>query len=198
MRNIDVSIPYELGERLGHAYNVAAGRAEDWFLFLDHDLCLVNPWWYEICVRTIEQYGDKAGLISCYTNRIGNRLQIAPGVDTKSEDLAYHRAFARSLYNRNRGKVLDHTAEKMRYSGFFMLSAVVQAAISIELVPRELLGSWFGIVNLFRGVVNIASPLVGGFLWESLGPETVFYFLAATQIAKLLILASMPSKVTRG
>jgi len=119
---IDVSIPYELGERLGHAYNVAAGRAEDWFLFLDHDLCLVNPWWYEICVRTIEQYGDKAGLISCYTNRIGNRLQIAPGVDTKSEDLAYHRAFARSLYNRNRGKVLDHTAEKMRYSGFFILS----------------------------------------------------------------------------
>jgi len=83
-------------------------------------------------------------------------------------------------------------------SGFFMLSAVVQAAISIELVPRELLGSWSGVISLFRGIVNIASPIIGGFLWESLGPEAVFYFIAATQVVKLLILASIPSKVTRG
>lgn len=120
---IQVSIPYGVGGALGRAYNEAAARAEEWFLFLDHDLYLVNPWWYQIALGAIAQVGERAGWITCYTNRINNPHQVAPGVDTRSDDLAYHRTFARQLYMRNRGHVLDLTETRgQRFSGFFILS----------------------------------------------------------------------------
>jgi len=83
-------------------------------------------------------------------------------------------------------------------NGFIMLAAVTQGAITVGLVPGELLGSWFGMLGLFRGVVNVLSPVLGGLLWEMLGPASVFYFLAASQLVKLPLLASMPSASTGG
>jgi MFS family permease len=83
-------------------------------------------------------------------------------------------------------------------NGFFMLGAITQSAIGLELVPREMLGSWNGLNSLSRGVVNILAPYIGGLLWVSLGPEYVFYFLLATQVLKLVILWTIPSSVTRG
>lgn len=83
-------------------------------------------------------------------------------------------------------------------SAFLMLISVTQGAINAELVPREIHGSWFGLNGLCRGVVNIASPVLGGLIWESLGPDYVFYFLALSQLANLLILSTMPESTTRG
>lgn len=83
-------------------------------------------------------------------------------------------------------------------NGFFMLGAITQSAIGLELVPREMLGSWNGLNSLSRGIVNIAAPFIGGLLWVSLGPEYVFYFLIATQAVKLGILWTIPSSVTGG
>jgi MFS family permease len=83
-------------------------------------------------------------------------------------------------------------------NGFFMLGAITQAAIGLELVPKEMLGSWNGLSSLARGLVSIAAPFIGGLLWASLGPEYVFYFLIATQAVKLGILWTIPSSVTRG
>jgi MFS family permease len=82
-------------------------------------------------------------------------------------------------------------------TGFFMLSGVTGGSISVELVPKELLGSWFGVIGLFRSLVSVASPLLGGLLWNSLGPSSVLIFLAATQVVKLGILATMPNSVAR-
>jgi MFS family permease len=83
-------------------------------------------------------------------------------------------------------------------NGFFTLGAITQAAIGLEMAPKEMLGSWNGLRSLSRGIVNIASPFIGGLLWVSLGPEYVFYFLIATQAMKLFILYTIPSSVTRG
>jgi MFS family permease len=83
-------------------------------------------------------------------------------------------------------------------NGFFMLGGITQAAIGLELVPREILGSWTGLNALARGVVGIAAPVIGGLIWASLGPEYVFYLVIATQVAKLAILWTIPSSVTRG
>jgi MFS family permease len=77
-------------------------------------------------------------------------------------------------------------------SGFSFVAGVTQGAISVELVPRDVLGSWFGLNGLFRGLVSMASPILGGVLWSSLGPEYVFYFLAVTQVLKLGVLATVP------
>ncbi len=82
-------------------------------------------------------------------------------------------------------------------SGFQFVAGVTAGAISVELVPRDLLGSWFGLNGLFRGLINMSSPILGGLLWNRLGPEYVFYFLAASQMLKLGILATMP-ETTQG
>ena len=77
-------------------------------------------------------------------------------------------------------------------SGFNFVAGVTQGAIGVELVPRDILGSWFGLNGLFRGLVGMGSPLLGGLLWNSFGPQYVFYILAATQVLKLGILATVP------
>lgn len=82
--------------------------------------------------------------------------------------------------------------------GFLNLSNVTGSAVTADLVPQELMGSWYGLLGFFRGIVSVVSPLVGGIIWTVLGPIYVFYFLVSTQILKLLILASVPSSITRG
>jgi len=82
--------------------------------------------------------------------------------------------------------------------GFLHLASVTGSAVTADLVPQELLGSWYGMIGFFRGVVSMVSPLIGGLIWTVLGPHYVFYFLLATQVSKLLILASVPSSLTRG
>jgi MFS family permease len=82
-------------------------------------------------------------------------------------------------------------------TGFITLSGVTGGSISVELVPKELLGSWFGIIGLFRSLVSVASPLLAGLLWNSFGPASVLIFLAVTQLVKLGILATMPNAITR-
>jgi len=79
------------------------------------------------------------------------------------------------------------------FKGFYMLMAVTQAAMTAELVPKELLGNWLGMLGLFRGIVGVVSPILGGIIWENIGPEYVFYFLISTQVARILILFTVLS-----
>ena len=78
-------------------------------------------------------------------------------------------------------------------NGFTMLAAVTESSITVELVPRELLGSWFGVLGFFMGLTSFAAPIIGGYLW-GIDPSLILLFLSATQIVKLVILAMMPSK----
>jgi len=77
-------------------------------------------------------------------------------------------------------------------TGFIQLAGVTSGSISVELVPKELLGSWYGIIGMARSIASIISPLIGGLIWNSFGPIYVLYFLAATQLLKLGILWTMP------
>jgi MFS family permease len=77
-------------------------------------------------------------------------------------------------------------------TGFIQLAGVTSGSISVELVPKELLGSWYGIIGMARSLSSVISPLIGGLIWNSLGPVYVLYFLAATQLLKLVILWTMP------
>jgi MFS family permease len=76
--------------------------------------------------------------------------------------------------------------------GFFTLAMVTQAAMSAELVPVRLLGRWYGLLGLFRGVVGVVAPLVAGLVWNSYGAAYVFVMLVGTELAKLAILAGVP------
>lgn len=122
--SIPVYIPWCDHGQIGKAYNDLMEKyVEDWVIFIDHDVLLVNPLWHDICMATIKKVGHAAGLISCFTNRIGCRFQKAPGVDRKIDDIRYHRDYARKLYQKNEGKIKDLTlASGGRYSGMFILT----------------------------------------------------------------------------
>jgi MFS family permease len=78
-------------------------------------------------------------------------------------------------------------------TGFMMLSSVTESSLTVELVPRELLGSWFGLLGFFAGLLSFAGPILGSLIWE-IQPTYVLLLLGASQIAKLAILQTMPSK----
>jgi MFS family permease len=83
-------------------------------------------------------------------------------------------------------------------SGTIWLTLVTQVSVWGDLVPPELLGSWSGLLGLARGLVGVLSPVLGGFLWNSFGPDSLIYFLILSQVAKALILSTIPSSITRG
>jgi hypothetical protein len=119
---IHTAIPFLPGCAVGAAYNQFMASIDGWALILDHDIYLVNPHWYTICRDAINRVGESCGWLTCFTNRIGCPLQVLPGVNTNSHDMMYHREVAKKIYNRNRGRLIDHTASKYFYSGMFILT----------------------------------------------------------------------------
>jgi MFS family permease len=83
------------------------------------------------------------------------------------------------------------------FQGFFTLAGVTQAALAAELVPTAWLGRWYGALGLFRGIVSVVTPAIGGLIWNLAGPNYVFVFLAGTQVLKLLILTTIPETLKR-
>ena len=72
--------------------------------------------------------------------------------------------------------------------GFFTVSDVTQGTITADLVPAKLQGTWFGLLNICRGVATIIAPLVGGELWSAVGPEYVFFSIIVIQACMMIIL----------
>jgi MFS-type transporter involved in bile tolerance (Atg22 family) len=76
--------------------------------------------------------------------------------------------------------------------GFLMLSYVTEGAMTAELVPVGLLGRWYGVLGLFRGMISVLAPVTAGIVWSIANPESVFIFLVVTQLLKMVILLRMP------
>jgi len=122
--HITVVMPYEPGLKLAYAYNRAMQEAQtEWVLFLDHDLFICNPFWYEICLETVVNAPEDAGWITAVTNRIGNKNQKAVSKNgltiPDTEDVVRHCTFAEILYE-EWGRQLVRCRGAM--SGFFILT----------------------------------------------------------------------------
>ncbi len=76
--------------------------------------------------------------------------------------------------------------------GVLMLGGVTQGAMTAELVPPSLLGRWYGILGVFRGIVAIVSPLIAGLIWSHIGPAYVFLFIIITEASKIALLITIP------
>jgi MFS family permease len=79
------------------------------------------------------------------------------------------------------------------FMGFRMIAGFSYGSMTPELVPPECLGRWRGLIGLFTGLACIPAPVVGGLIWERLGPEWVF--IAITVIDLLVrtpLLYSVP------
>jgi MFS-type transporter involved in bile tolerance (Atg22 family) len=69
--------------------------------------------------------------------------------------------------------------------------------MTAELVPTALLGSTFGMLDLFGGLVMILAPFMGGILWSAAGPESVLYSIIALQVVAMLLLLTMPETLIK-
>ena len=72
--------------------------------------------------------------------------------------------------------------------GFYLLSGVTHGAITAELLPISLLGRWYGILNLFRGLASVIAPIIGGLIWSTMGPNYVFFLIIFIEMSKFIIL----------
>ncbi len=79
-------------------------------------------------------------------------------------------------------------------SGFSMTVGQSQMAIGVDLVPKKYMGSWFGLQGFFRGLVSIISPIICGYMWDTVSPQSVFWLIICTQIASMLVLLTVPPR----
>jgi hypothetical protein len=56
------------------------------------------------------------------------------------------------------------------------------SSMAAEIMPREQMGRWIGFVSLFRGLLGIPAPIVGGLIWKYVGPQYVFFVPIAIDI----------------
>ena len=57
---------------------------------------------------------------------------------------------------------------------FYYINSGVTGAMTLEIVPVEKMGKWSGLQGLFRGLVAVPAPLLGGWIWREIGPSYVF------------------------
>jgi MFS family permease len=82
--------------------------------------------------------------------------------------------------------------------GFFHINAVVTAAMAFELVPHDRMGRWMGMVRLFRMIPAAGSAYLAGFLWDHLGPHTVFlFFLGLDLFVRMPLIFGMPETLRK-
>jgi MFS family permease len=78
------------------------------------------------------------------------------------------------------------------FFGFNSVSMALASSMTAEIMPREQMGRWIGIVSLFRGLLGIPAPLIGGLIWEHIGPQHVFFAaIALDAFLRLPLLASV-------
>ena len=66
--------------------------------------------------------------------------------------------------------------------GFNSIGIGLASSMAAEIMPKEQMGRWIGIISLFRGLLNIPAPLAGGLIWEHIGPQYVFIAAIAIDV----------------
>ena len=56
-----------------------------------------------------------------------------------------------------------------------------------ELAPRDLRGSWFGLLAAIQSGGNLAASAVAGILWTAFSPSVAFIYLAAWMVLALVL-----------
>ncbi len=68
------------------------------------------------------------------------------------------------------------------FMGFRMIASFSYGSMTPELVPPECMGRWRGLIGFFSGLACIPAPIIGGLIWENLGPEWVFITITAIDL----------------
>jgi len=81
--------------------------------------------------------------------------------------------------------------------GFYFIGAPILSAMERELVPPEQMGRWLGIARFSRMFLNAFLALIGGIIWDRMGPQYVFLaFIVIDLILRTPLLISMPETLS--
>ncbi len=79
------------------------------------------------------------------------------------------------------------------FLGFYYIIGPITGAIEVELVPAEQMGRWLGINRLVKALSAAGMALVGGLIWDKIGPQYVFViYVGIDLILRIPLLLSMP------
>lgn len=82
--------------------------------------------------------------------------------------------------------------------GFRMLSHFAYGSMTPELVPKDCIGRWRGLIGLCTGLATIPAPIIGGLVWEHLGPHWVFIIPTLIDLfVRLPLLYTVPETLNR-
>jgi MFS family permease len=67
--------------------------------------------------------------------------------------------------------------------------------LQVELVPIDCRGRWRGLIGLCAGLASIPAPILGGMIWENLGPSYLMLSsLLLGALVKIPLLSTIPEK----
>jgi MFS family permease len=76
---------------------------------------------------------------------------------------------------------------------FYMIVSGLMSAMTMELVPVDQQGRWSGMLGLFTGLFSIPAPVIGGLIWNRLGPIYVFLIpIALDLLLRVPLLSTVP------
>lgn len=80
--------------------------------------------------------------------------------------------------------------------GFRMVANYVAVTpLTVARVPIDCIGRWRGVLGLFGGLASIPAPIIGGVIWEAVGPHYLILLPVAISIlVKIPILTTIPEK----
>jgi DHA1 family bicyclomycin/chloramphenicol resistance-like MFS transporter len=77
--------------------------------------------------------------------------------------------------------------------GFYYIGAPISASMERELVPPEQMGRWLGIARFFKMFLSAFMAIIGGMIWDRMGPQYVFLtFIVIDLFLRAPLLISMP------
>jgi MFS family permease len=82
--------------------------------------------------------------------------------------------------------------------GATMLIAVFQTAMTTEMVPPRLLGTWLSVLAIFDGVVGLViAPALGGLIWDVISPVHVISLMIGITIAAVPLFFLIPETLRK-
>lgn len=82
--------------------------------------------------------------------------------------------------------------------GTIVLISAFQTAMTIEMVPPHLLGTWLSVLAVFDGVVGLViAPAIGGLVWDLFSPVLVIYLMIAMTMAVIPLFIFMPETLRK-
>jgi MFS family permease len=81
--------------------------------------------------------------------------------------------------------------------GSFTATFPLWGTITMELVPSHWRGSYSGINSTVRGISSIVASLLGGILWETVGPSSIFVVALAFETSAIIVAMGIPETLKK-